>query len=53
MTHQSPKETKNVILCSDINKTIYHPTVGKLGMTYCVVIILTTKKKLFCIVTNW
>lgn len=36
MTRQSPEESKNLILRSDINKTIYHPIVGKLGMIYYV-----------------
>lgn len=38
MTRQSPEESKNLILRSDINKTIYHPIVGKLGMIYYVVV---------------
>lgn len=36
MTRQSPEESKNLILRSDI-KTIYHPIVGKLGMIFYVV----------------
>lgn len=36
MTRQSPEDSKNLILRSDINKTIYHPIVGKLGMIYYV-----------------
>ncbi|XP_025194244.1 serine/threonine-protein kinase Genghis Khan isoform X2 [Melanaphis sacchari] len=28
MTRQSPEESKNLILRSDINKTIYHPIIG-------------------------
>lgn len=38
MTPQSPAESKNLILRSDINKTIYHPIVGKLSMIYYVAI---------------
>lgn len=34
VTRQSPEESKNVTLRSDINKTFYHPIVGKLGMIY-------------------
>lgn len=42
LAHQMPEENKNVILRSDINKTIYHPTVGKLGMIYYVIICMLT-----------
>lgn len=30
-SRQSPEESKHLILRSDINKTIYHPIVGKLA----------------------
>jgi len=36
MNRQSPEENKNLMLRSNINKTIYHPAVGKLGMIYYV-----------------
>lgn len=31
MNHQSLEESKHLSLRSDINKTIYHPIVGKLA----------------------
>jgi len=38
MTRQSPEESKNLISRSNVNKTVYHPIVGKLlGMIYYVV----------------
>lgn len=37
MTRQSSEDNKNLILRSNVNKTIYHPIVGKLGMIYYVV----------------
>lgn len=43
MTRQSPEESKTFILRSDINKTIYHPIGGKLGMIFYVVILTMTK----------
>jgi len=48
MTRQSPEEIKNVLLRTDINKTIYHPIVGKLGMIYYVVIKTMTKLNGMC-----
>lgn len=37
MTRQLFEESKNIVPHSDKKKTIYHPTVGKLGMIYLVV----------------
>lgn len=34
LTRQSPEESKNLILRSGVNKTVYHPNVGKLSMIY-------------------
>lgn len=48
MIHQLPEESKNLILRSDNNKTMYHPIVGKLGMIYYVVIVLTMTKNSMC-----
>jgi len=36
MTRQSSEENKNLMLRSNVNKTIYHPVVGKLSMIYYV-----------------
>lgn len=39
MTRQSPEENKNLLLRADINKTIYRPVFGKVGMIYYIVFI--------------
>lgn len=47
INRQSHEESKHLILRSDINKTIYHPIVGKLGMIYYVVML--TMIKIVCV----
>lgn len=45
MTRQSSDESKNLVLRPDINKTIYRPVVGKIGMIYYVALETLTYDK--------